>query len=146
MTLYAAYGSNLDPARMGLKAPSSPAFSTGWLMDWRLTFGGAEYSTDGPLATLVESVGSQVFVMLYDVPEWDETNLDQWEGIDLGAFVKIRVRVQTLSGVHLAWAYVIDGYEGGLPSAKYLSMLSDAAEVAGAPNDYVSDLRLRPCT
>ena len=45
----------------------------------------------------------------------------------------------------LAWLYVLDAYEGGLPSARYLGVVSDAAESAGAPADYVADLRIRPC-
>ena len=35
--------------------------------------------------------------------------------------------------------------EGGLPSARYLGILAEAAEAAGAPDDYVADLRARPC-
>ncbi len=41
---------------------------------------------------------------------------------------------------------MLDAYEGGLPSARYLGIVADAAEVAGAPADYVSRLRTRPCT
>ena len=44
----------------------------------------------------------------------------------------------------LAWLYVVDAWEGGLPSARYLGVMSDAAEVAGAPPEYVHDLRTRP--
>jgi hypothetical protein len=40
---------------------------------------------------------------------------------------------------------VLNGYEGGLPSARYLGILADAAQAAGAPADYVGGLRLRPC-
>ena len=40
--------------------------------------------------------------------------------------------------------YVVDGWEGGLPSARYLGVVADAAEVAGAPPEYVHDLRTRP--
>jgi hypothetical protein len=40
---------------------------------------------------------------------------------------------------------VLDAYEGGLPSALYIGVLSDAAEAAGAPDDYVRALRERPC-
>jgi hypothetical protein len=32
-----------------------------------------------------------------------------------------------------------------LPSAHYLGLIADAAEKAGAPDDYVAELRLRPC-
>jgi len=88
---------------------------------------------------------SRVFVVLYDVCETDERQLDSWEGGELGLHTKIRLRVQTLDGPVLAWLYVLDAYEGGLPSARYLGVLADAAEAAGAPADYVNDLRTRPC-
>ncbi|HUR01160.1 MAG TPA: gamma-glutamylcyclotransferase, partial [Nonomuraea sp.] len=64
---------------------------------------------------------------------------------DTGLYRKLRVRVHTLNGEPLAWVYVLDGYEGGLPSARYLGVLAVAAEAAGAPDDYVKELRGRPC-
>ncbi len=146
MTLYAAYGSNLDPMQMLLRAPHSPVRGTGWLQGWRLTFGGESLGWEGALATVVEEPGTQVFVALYDLSPADEAALDEWEGSDLGLYDKIRVRVATLDGDVTAWLYVVDGYEGGLPSARYLGILADAAEAAGAPDDYVHDLRTRPCT
>lgn len=147
MTLYAAYGSNLDPMRMLLRAPHSPGRGTGWLVGWRLTFGGEDLGWEGALATVVEDDDptSQVFVGLYDISEADEDALDEWEGSDLGIYTKIRVRVATLEGDVTAWLYVLDGYEGGLPSARYLGLMADAAEAAGAPADYVESLRRRPC-
>ena len=145
MALYAAYGSNLDPQQMALRAPHSPQAGTGWLNGWRLTFGGEDVGWEGPLATLVEAEGSQVFVALYDVTDTDAVNMDRWEAADLTLFRKIRVRVETLEGDAPAWCYVLDDYEGGLPSARYLGVIADAAEAAGAPDDYVADLRAREC-
>ena len=43
MGLYAAYGSNMDPAQMLRRCPSSPHTGTGWIQGWRLTFGAEEY-------------------------------------------------------------------------------------------------------
>lgn len=126
------------------RAPHSPMAGTGWLVGWRLTFGGEDLGWEGALATIVEDPDSQVFVVLYDVTD-DETLLDRWEGSELGLHSKIRLRVQTLEGSVLAWLYVLDAYEGGLPSARYLGVVADAAEAAGAPADYVADLRVRPC-
>jgi len=145
MALYAAYGSNLSPTQMSLRAKHSPAQGTGWLRGWRLSFGGADIGWDGALATVVEDRDSEVFVMLYDVPAFDEQALDEWEGTALGVFVKIRVRVTTDDGAVSAWIYVVDGFEGGLPSAHYLGVIADAAEEAGAPEDYLLKLRKRPC-
>ncbi|GGS82097.1 gamma-glutamylcyclotransferase [Planobispora rosea] len=144
--VYAAYGSNMDPKLMAQRAPHSPMRGTGWLQGWRLTFGGDDLGWGGALATIVEDPAEEVFVVLYDVPEWDETSLDQWEAATRGLYHKVRLRVQTLDGEIVAWFYVLDGYEGGLPSALYLGTLADAAESAGAPDDYVKALRIRPCT
>ncbi len=143
--LYAAYGSNMDPGQMMERAPHSPMAGTGWLNGWRLTFGGEDLGWEGALATVVEDPTSQVFVVLYDMTSEDEKQLDRWEGGELGLHKKLRVRVQTLDGPTLAWLYVLDAYEGGLPSARYLGVLADAAEAAGAPEDYVNALRTRPC-
>jgi gamma-glutamylcyclotransferase (GGCT)/AIG2-like uncharacterized protein YtfP len=145
MALYAAYGSNLDPEQMHERCPHSPAVGTGWLPGWRLTFGAEEIGWEGALATIVEDQGGQVFVMLYDVTDGDAQHLDEWEGADVGVYDKIRLRVQTLDGDALAWVYVLNGYEGGLPSARYLGLIAEAAEVAGAPADYIEELRKRPC-
>jgi gamma-glutamylcyclotransferase (GGCT)/AIG2-like uncharacterized protein YtfP len=146
MTLYAAYASNLDPAQMRDRCPQSPLAGTGWVEGWRLTFGGEDLGWEGALATLVESPGEHVFVALYDVSPMDGPKLDAWEGADSGLYRKLRVRVHTLDGDKVAWLYVLDSYEGGLPSARYLGLIAEAADAAGAPADYVRELRTRPCS
>ncbi len=141
--LYAAYGSNLDPAQMSDRCPHSPFRGTGWLQGWRITFGGEGW--DGPLPTLVEGPTDHVFVGLYDVTSTDEAALDEWESAHTGLYRKVRIRVATLDGEQGAWVYVLHDFEGGTPSARTLGLLADAAEVAGAPSEYVADLRSRPC-
>jgi gamma-glutamylcyclotransferase (GGCT)/AIG2-like uncharacterized protein YtfP len=143
--LYAAFASNMDPHRMGERCPHSPMQGTGWLIGWRLTFGGEEHGWDGALPTIVQDPLEQVFVAVYDVSEEDEAHLDSLESADTGLYRKTKVRVSTMSGEQVAWAYVLDAYEGGLPSAGHLGILAAAAEAAGAPDDYVAALRARPC-
>ena len=75
----------------------------------------------------------------------DRIALDKWESADTGLYRTIRLRVSTLEGDVLAWTYVLNGYEGGLPSARYLGLIAEGAEAAGAPADYVAELRNRPC-
>lgn len=145
MALYAAYGSNMDPEQMAERCPHSPQWDTGWLEGWRLTFGGEDIGWEGALATVVEDIAERVFVVLYEISETDERELDRWDGATLGYYRRLKVRVQALEGDVLAWLYVLNDYEGGLPSAHYLGILADAAERAGAPADYVADLRSRPC-
>jgi gamma-glutamylcyclotransferase (GGCT)/AIG2-like uncharacterized protein YtfP len=135
----------MDSAQMAARCPHSPQAGTGWLEGWRLTFGGADIGWEGALATVAEDSPERVFVVLYEVSENDEQALDRWDGETLGYYSKLRVRVATLDGDVLAWLYVLNDYEGGLPSARYLGIMADAAESAGAPADYVQWLRTRPC-
>lgn len=145
MTLYAAYGANLHPHVMATRAPASPLRTTGWLTGWRLTFGGGGV-TGGALPTIVEDSASSVFVALYDLSPADEAAIDQCDGIDVDLYRRIRLRVDTLEGPVVACLSVINTYEGGLPAPQLLADLADAAEAAGAPADYVIELRLRPCS
>ena len=75
MSLYAAYGPNMDPRLMGARCPHSPLQGTGWLLGRRLTFGGEDYGWDGALSTVVEDSWEQVFVAVYDVTSDDDARL-----------------------------------------------------------------------
>ncbi len=147
--MYAAYGSNMHPEQMLQRAPHSPTAGTGWLSGWRLAFCGGDIGWDGALATVVEDPTSRVFVVLYDVPDDDKPALDRWEGSEIGLHRKIKVRIDPIGSLSsepiLAWLYVMDAFEGGLPSARYLGVMADAAEIAGAPPQYVRALRTREC-
>jgi gamma-glutamylcyclotransferase (GGCT)/AIG2-like uncharacterized protein YtfP len=135
----------MDPAQMARRCPHSPQQGAGWLEGWRLTFGGEDLGWHGALATVVEDRGERVFVVLYEVAGADEAALDRWDGAELGYYRKSKVRGSTPEGEVVAWLYVLNDYEGGLPSARYLGIMADAAETAGAPDDYVLGLRNRPC-
>lgn len=143
MTLYAAYGSNLDARQMLQRAPHSPHLGTGWLRGWRLTFGGEEIGWEGAVATLAEDSSSSVFVSVYDLTNQDESALDEWEGVMTDLYRKIRVRVETLNGTQSCYVYVLNSFEGGVPSARYLEILIAAAIEAGAPDDYIAEIRNR---
>ena len=145
MALYAAYGSNLDPRRMAVRCPHSPPQGNGWLMGWRLAFGGEDLGIDGALITVVEEPLSEVYVALYDITDEDTAALDDLQSVSTGLYLKTKVRIAALSGEQLAYTYVLAAYEGGMPSASYLGVLADAAEAADAPADYVAALRQRPC-
>lgn len=125
--------------------PHSPMVGTGWLEGWRLTFAGADViGWEGAVSTVVESPGDRVFVAIYDIHPYDAAQLDEIEGVTAGTYRKLHVRISTLDGDVTAWVYVFDGYEGGLPTSWYLSEIANAAEKAGAPDDYVTELRSRP--
>lgn len=134
----------MDPAQMLERAPFSPHRGVGWLQGWRLTFGGEDIGWEGSVATVAEDENSSVFVSVYELSEYDEQKLDEWEGIPADLYRKIRVRVQTLDGVSLCFLYVLNGFEGGFPSSRYLEIMVQAATAAGAPDDYVQGLKAHP--
>jgi gamma-glutamylcyclotransferase (GGCT)/AIG2-like uncharacterized protein YtfP len=123
------------------RAPHSPHLGTGWLRGWRLTFGGEEIGWEGAVATLAEDPSASVFVAIYDLTRQDESALDEWEGVNTNLYSKIRVRVDTLSGVQLCYVYVLNSFEGGNPSKRYLEIMLNAALEAGAPSDYIDMLK-----
>ena len=143
--LYAAYGSNMDPEQMLERCPHSPAAGTGWLNGWRLTFGGEELGWDGALPMIVPDKDARVFVAIYEVSPQDMRILDYWEGADTGLYNKIRLRITSQDGELLSWVYILDGFEGGLPSERTIGLIADAARAAGAPEEYVHAVRNRPC-
>jgi hypothetical protein len=57
----------MDPAQMMQRAPHSPTAMTGWLIGWRLTFGGEDLHWEGALATVVEDPESHVFVVICSI-------------------------------------------------------------------------------
>jgi hypothetical protein len=44
----------------------------------------------------------------------------------------------------LCYVYVLNSFEGGLPSPRYLEIMVNAAREAGAPDDYIDSLLKRP--
>jgi gamma-glutamylcyclotransferase (GGCT)/AIG2-like uncharacterized protein YtfP len=125
------------------RAPHSPHLGTGWLRGWRLTFGGEEIGWEGAVATLAEDSSASVFVSLYDLTKQDESALDEWEGVTTDLYRKIRVRVETMTGTQSCYVYVLNSFEGGIPSQRYLEIMVAAAIEAGAPDDYIAEIRNR---
>ena len=54
--------------------------------------------------------------------------------------------MHTLDASVLAWLCALDVYEGGLSAAHYLGVIADVSKAAGVQEDYVAELRSRPCT
>ena len=148
MGLYAAYGSNMDPAQMLRRCPSSPHTGTGWIRGWRLTFGAEEYGWEGALATLVPDdralhPASSSRSTTSPRPTSGRSTPGRAPTGPLPAGAPARAHPRPATTV--AYVYVLDAFEGGLPSARHLGGIADAAEAAGAPTDYVTALRSREC-
>ena len=148
MGLYAAYGSNMDPAQMLRRCPSSPHTGTG--LDPRLAadlrrrgvrLGGRA----GDPRARRRRPDPGVFVALYDLTEADERALDAWEGADSGLYRRCTCGCTpwpaTWSPTSTSWT----PSRAACPRPGTWAAIADAAEAAGAPTDYVTALRSREC-
>ena len=80
---------------------------------------------------------------MYDLTKQDESALDEWEGVTTDLYRKIRVRVETMTGTQSCYVYILNSFEGGIPSQRYLEIMVAAAIEAGAPDDYIAEIRNR---
>ena len=98
-----------------------------------------------PLPMVVEDRAAQVFVALYDIAPSDRATLDRWESrrrastTDPGAGVDAR-RATCWPGCTCSTAT-----RAACRRRATSGLMADAADAAGAPDDYVAELRSRPC-
>jgi cation transport regulator ChaC len=147
---YFAYGSNMQPAtfagRRGIVAHGAvPARLTGW----RLVF-------DKPsllpglhgMANIVESADADVLGVAYAITRDDLAHVDLTEGVLIGNYRRVAVRVTTLDGSASeldAFTLTSDRRDASLlPSRRYLDILVEGAEAHGLPSEYVAWLRACP--
>jgi gamma-glutamylcyclotransferase (GGCT)/AIG2-like uncharacterized protein YtfP len=112
ITLYAAYGSNLDHARMRDRCPGATVVGVAHLPGWRLAVN--QYATIRRIAEATVPLG------LWRVTPVHIGKLDVFEGVAMGSYERIRIR---LPDGEAAWTYVERANRPGPPSAKYVGHL-----------------------
>ncbi len=80
--LYAAYGSNLHPVRLGQRVPSAELLGTALLPNLSLLFN--KRSTDGSGKCNIVDSGSGVYVAVYAMNKDEKATLDKYEGCGKG--------------------------------------------------------------
>lgn len=77
MSLYVAYGSNLNVQQMSYRCPGATVAFTGYLINWKLLYRG---SHTGSYATVKRQKGSRVPVAVWNIDSKNEKALDLYEG------------------------------------------------------------------
>jgi gamma-glutamylcyclotransferase (GGCT)/AIG2-like uncharacterized protein YtfP len=131
MTLYFAYGSNLDPAGMARRCPDSVVAGRAVLRDWQLTFRG--------VADVEPAAGCVVEGLLWTCPPEDMASLDRYEGVAGGFYRRELLEVVTDHGPTVrAVVYVMNATphdNGSLPSGGYLDSIVRGYVHFGLPVD-----------
>ena len=125
-TLYFAYGSNLDRARMRRRCPTAAPVCPATLDGWRLAFGGHSRAWGGPVATLVRDGHDRVDGLLYGLAPDDLAILDRIEGHPLSYRRRLLPVTDGAGRRRRAHVYVLPVAEEAPPAPRYLGVLRQA--------------------
>jgi gamma-glutamylcyclotransferase (GGCT)/AIG2-like uncharacterized protein YtfP len=136
MLAYFAYGSNMDHGQMSARCAGAVPLSTAVLAAHRFIINGQG------VATVVSSRLSHVHGLLWSLSEEHERNLDEYEGVGEGMYLKETRRVTDASGRPVeALIYVAADSTEGPPLAGYFERIVAAAERLCLPDEYRRELR-----
>ena len=128
MKLYLAYGSNLNLGQMAYRCPDSQVAGMAQLPGYRLLFRGRPGNAH---ATIEESAGYTVPVLLWRVSVRDEALLDRYEGYPY-YYDKVQIPVELDGKTVSAMAYVMQpGFDLNKPSPSYLHTIREGYQAAG---------------
>ncbi len=151
MTLYFAYGSNLDPAQMDLRCPGHGFQGMARLRGHRLHF--PLYSASswkGAVASLEPHDGAEVWGVLYVLTDEHVAALDHHEGLDRvpPRYRRVDLTVDQEGIAVAAFTYLglpDDVLVEPRPSRRYLDAILAGARARGLPPDYVAVLEAITC-
>ncbi|KAJ8334594.1 hypothetical protein SKAU_G00402330, partial [Synaphobranchus kaupii] len=119
-------GSNLLKERLQLMNPSATFHCIGRLKDYKLNFGfhGEEISNNwhGGAATVEESIGNEVWGVIWKICQDDLARLDEQEGVDVGIYRPLQVKVDTDEGEVVCRTYQMNNFKANLPSPPYMQV------------------------
>lgn len=134
MTLYFAYGANMDVAAMKTRAPTAKLLGLARLPRHRFVIMAEGY------ASVVRDARFAVHGALWEVSLADIRALDRFEGVDKGLYVKLNQPVVTPAAAKRALVYIGQGKAGGKPRPGYLEDVLAAGRALGLPAPYLKEI------
>ncbi|MEX0753197.1 MAG: gamma-glutamylcyclotransferase family protein [Xanthobacteraceae bacterium] len=137
MTLYFAYGSNMNRAFMRRLCPDAAALGVASLKGWRFCIAVAGYASIAP------QPGAVVHGVLWRLSPRDRAVLDAYEDIDSGYYRRRNLPVRHGARIVPALVYVRAGNGEGCARAAYWQSIMEAAHDWQLPQPYVMELARR---
>jgi len=131
MRFYFAYGSNMWLAQMNSRCPGHSRVGLGILSGYRWLINRHGY------ATLAVAANEAVHGVIYTLTEIDERNLDAYEEVDSGLYLKQDCKVRVAEGELSCLVYIDPVSEEGAPEAAYIARINYGLRDAGLPESYV---------
>lgn len=117
MTIYLAYGSNLNKAQMAMRCPDATPLQVIMLPDYRLVFKG--------VADIIPAKGWKVPVAMWRITEKCEKALDRYEGYPT-LYRKEFFENKETGDVYMA--YVMNNHGLAMPSLHYVKAIAQGYE------------------
>ena len=116
--IYVAYGSNINPDQMNFRCPGAKVLGKGVIYNWKLDF----YGKDGNgYATINQSTGDQVPVILWEMSDKDELVMDMYEGFP-NSYFKKKIAVYIGAQKRFGTVYIMNlSRRVARPSRKYVN-------------------------
>jgi gamma-glutamylcyclotransferase (GGCT)/AIG2-like uncharacterized protein YtfP len=134
MTLYFAYGANMERAAMARRCPGATVLGTARLRGWRYVI------ADG-YGSIAPTPGSCVFGVLWRLTPRDLAALNAFESLDSGLYRRAMLTVEAGATRVRALVYVGNRRGKRRPMPGYQERLVAAAEQWQLPLSYVGQLR-----
>jgi len=136
VTVYFAYGANMDPVHMADRCPGARRLGMAVLPEHEFRIAAAGYGTAMPGA------GRAIPGVLWELTTQDEQALDQFEGVPEGTYRRDRAWVEAPDGLRIdAMLYRAADSSPGSPTRGYLEGIIATGESLGFPEEYVESLR-----
>jgi hypothetical protein len=144
---YFAYGSNMHPSTFEGRRGIAPKRAIVARLDgWRLVLDKPPLLPIGEsMANVVPDPTAQVWGVAYEITAADLAHVDLTEGVMIGNYRRVDVRVEHGDGVVDASTLSSDRRDATLlPSRRYMTLLIEGAERYGLPAPWVGWLREHP--
>ena len=136
MTIYFAYGDNMNAVHMGERCPRAIHLGLAVLHDHRFAIGAAGFGT------VVVARGARIYGVLWRLEEAEIAALDEYEDVAGGMYRKDFVEVEPEGSAPLrAMIYRATDPAPGRAAPGYLERVLRLAEERGFPADYLDGLR-----
>jgi AIG2 family protein len=136
VTLYFAYGANMDPVHMAERCPGAKRLGRAALLEREFRIAAAGYGNAVP------TPGMELPGVLWELTPDDEDSLDRFEGIAQGVYRKDWAMIRRLDGPPVAaMLYLPSDPAPGVPVPGYLERIIEVAQQLGFPAEYVRQLQ-----
>jgi gamma-glutamylcyclotransferase (GGCT)/AIG2-like uncharacterized protein YtfP len=135
MTLYFAYGTNMDRAGMRVRCPGARAIGTGSLQGWRLLVMRNGY------VSIARQPEANVHGVLWRLGPRDLAALDAYEAVDAGLYRRRVLPVLADGRQTSAQVYVGRSSTPGRPRPGHLPLVIAAAQSWNLPAAYLDELQ-----